>query len=140
MNRFHCARSLQNTAAFITVSLLTLTAAFAQVASGTTGIDASGSYQQEVRTCQGDMLREDRATCLREARNALAEKRRGMLGNAGGHFEANALARCEPHAGEERLACQTRIRGQGTTSGSVAGGGVLREIETAVMPPESSAR
>lgn len=140
MNRIHCLRHLQCVASCATASLLTLTSAHAQVVTGTTGIDASGNYQQEVRVCHDEMQREDRVTCLREARNALAEKRRGALGNAGSNFEANALARCDAHTGEDRLACQARIRGQGTTSGSVAGGGVLREIETIMTPVPSTTR
>lgn len=140
MNRFHCAAPLRTLASFTTLTLLTLSAATAQVATGTTGIDASGNYRQEVRTCGVDMPRAERATCLREARNALAEKRRGALGNSGAHFEANAMARCDVHANDERLACQARVREQGTTSGSVAGGGVLREVETVVTPAPSMPR
>lgn len=137
MNRFHRLHPLPRVAA-LAAALFVLPLASAQVATGTTGIDASGNYQQELRTCQGDMPHEDRATCLREARNAQAEKRRGRLDNAGGDFTANALARCGAHTGDERGACEARIQGQGTTSGSVAGGGVLREIETTtVVPPPS---
>ena len=45
------------------------------------------------------------------------------------------MARCEPLAGEDKAACEARVMGYGSTSGSVAGGGVLREVETVVMPP-----
>ena len=38
------------------------------------------------------------------------------------------MARCEALAGDERTACVARIRGEGSVSGSVAGGGILREI------------
>jgi hypothetical protein len=38
-------------------------------------------------------------------------------------------------AGEDKAACEARMMGYGTVSGSVAGGGVLREVETVVMPP-----
>lgn len=140
MNRIHCLCHLQYAASCTAASLLTLTSAHAQVATGTTGIDASGNYQQEVRACKNEMQHEDRATCLREARNAQAEKRRGALGSVVSNYEANALARCDAHQREDRLACQARIRGQGSTSGSVAEGGVLREIETIVTPAPSTAR
>ena len=43
--------------------------------------------------------------------------------------------RCDPLGGEEKAACQARALGYGNTSGSVAGGGVLREVETVVLPP-----
>jgi hypothetical protein len=115
-------------------ALLAMTAATAQVATGTTGIDTSGSYQQEVNACLTGRTQQDQATCLREARNAQADKKRGVLDNAGAQFQANAAARCEPLAGEDRAACRARLMGYGETSGSVAGGGVLREVETVVVP------
>jgi hypothetical protein len=112
-------------------------AALAQVpitAAGTTGIDASGNTQQERAACMSGRTQQDQATCLREANNAAAEKRAGKLDNNGAQFEANARARCEALAGEERSACEARVMGYGNTSGSVAGGGVIREVETVVIP------
>jgi hypothetical protein len=130
-------RSRQSLAYFGVTALLAVTAATAQVATGaagTTGIDASGIYQQEVQACMTGRTQQDRETCLREARNAQADKKRGVLENAGAQFQANAAARCDVLSGEEKAACQARIMGYGNTSGSVAGGGLLREVETVVMP------
>jgi hypothetical protein len=80
---------------------------------------------------------EDRATCLKEARNAHADKVRGVLYD-GGNLQANAMARCDVFTnGEDKAACQARVLGMGETSGSVAGGGVLREAETVVLPSDS---
>jgi hypothetical protein len=117
------------------VALLAVTAATAQVATGTTGIDASGSYQREIEACLTGVTQQDRATCLTEARNAQADKQRGALDTPSGALEANALARCQPLAGEEKAACEARVVGYGGTTGSVAGGGVLREVETVVVRP-----
>jgi hypothetical protein len=36
--------------------------------------------------------------------------------------------------GENQAACQARVLGMGSVEGSVAGGGVLREVETVVLP------
>jgi hypothetical protein len=116
-------------------ALLAMTAATAQVATGTTGIDASGSYQHEVNSCMSGRTQEDQATCLREARNARADKERGVLDNDGAQYQANARARCDVLTGEDKAACQARLMGYGETSGSVAGGGILREVETVVLPP-----
>jgi hypothetical protein len=116
-------------------ALLAMTAATAQVATGTTGIDASGSYQHEVNSCRSGRTQEDQATCLREARNARADKQRGVLDNDGAQYQANARARCDVLTGEDKAACQARLMGYGETSGSVAGGGILREVETVVLPP-----
>ena len=130
-NNSHSRKSLLS---FGVVALLAVTAATAQVATGTTGIDASGSYQQEVNACMTGKTQQDQATCLREARNAQADKKRGVLDNSGSQFDSNAATRCEVLAGEEKAACQARVLGYGNTTGSVAAGGVLREVETVVMP------
>jgi hypothetical protein len=125
---------------FGVASLLAMTAT-AQVATGTTadtGIDNSGSYRQEVQACMSGQTQEARDTCLREARSAHAAKQQGKLDSGGNDLAANALARCDPLAGEEKAACQARVMGYGQTSGSVAGGGVLRQVETVVMPPGHS--
>jgi hypothetical protein len=132
------ARSLKSLVSFGVAALLAVTAATAQVASGTTGIDASGSYQHELQSCLSGKTQQDQATCLKEARNAQGDKKRGLLDNAGGRFEANATARCDVLAGEEKAACQARMMGFGSTTGSIAGGGLLREVETVVMPAGSS--
>lgn len=129
-------RSRKSLISFGAIALLAMGAATAQVATlpGTTGIDASGSYQQEVQACQSGRTQQDQATCLREARNAQAEKRRGAL-DTQGNLQANAVARCNAFPpGEDRSACQARIMGYGSTEGSVAGGGLIREVETVVMP------
>jgi len=131
-NHSHSRKSLVS---YGVAALLAMTAATAQVATGTTGIDTSGSYQQEVNACMTGRTQEDQATCLREARNAQADKKRGVLDNAGAQFQANEAARCDALTGEENAACRARLLGYGSTSGSVAGGGVLREVETVVVPP-----
>lgn len=132
------ARSSKRLLPFGVAALLAMTAATAQVATGTTGIDASGNYRQEVNACMTGKTQQDRDTCLREARNAQADKKRGVLDNAGARFEANAAARCDVLKGEDKAACQARVMGYGSTSGSVAGGGLLREVETVVVPAGSS--
>lgn len=128
-------RSHKSLVSFGVTALFAVTAAAAQVAVGTTGIDASGSYQHEVQSCLSGRTQQDQATCLQEARNAQADKQRGVLDNADAQYQANATARCNVLSGEEKAACRARMMGFGETSGSVAGGGVLREVETVVLPP-----
>lgn len=138
MNRKQTTRGRTGLLAFSAASLLAMTAATAQVAggaAGTTGIDATGRFQSEVQSCRSGQTQQDRETCLREARNAQAERQKGTLRHPSEDFRANAMARCEPLAGEDKAACEARVMGYGSTSGSVAGGGVLREVETVVMPP-----
>jgi hypothetical protein len=99
-----------------------------------TTIDNSGVYQREIRACLSGRSHQARETCLEEAHNAHDAALRGQLAMAGEDFTANVLGRCEPLAGEDRAACEARVLGFGGSSGSVAGGGLLRWVETVVLP------
>jgi hypothetical protein len=125
---------------FGATALFAITAAAAQVAGAGHApmgapLDDSGNYAAEVQACKQGKTAEDQATCLKEARNAQAERKRGAMEAGGENYAANARARCNVLTGEERGACEARMMGYGTVSGSVAAGGVLREVETVVMPP-----
>jgi len=122
---------------FGVAALLAATAASAQIATGTTGIDASGNTQAERTACMTGNTQQDRATCLKEANNAAADKRRGVL-ESGANYTSNALARCDVLSGEDKAACQARIAGYGNATGSVAGGGVIREVETVMVPADAT--
>jgi hypothetical protein len=113
-------------------TLLMATTATAQRPAQVSDRDSAGQYQQEVQACRSGATSQDPASCLMEARNAQSDKKRGLLGNGNGDFQANALARCQVLNGDDKMACQDRMRGGGKVTGSVAGGGVLREIETVV--------
>jgi hypothetical protein len=102
--------------------------------------DAKGRYQQERAMCETGRSHQDRATCLREAGAALDEARRGRLDDSQAQYEKNALVRCNPLPPEDRQACIARMQGQGTTRGSVEGGGIYRELITReTAPSEPSA-
>jgi hypothetical protein len=97
---------------------------------------ARENYQQDRAACMS-LSGDDRKTCLREAGAAQVETRRGTLAT-GGDFQANLLARCEVHkTAEEKSYCERRMRGEGTVSGSVEGGGILREL-TVTVPVEET--
>lgn len=138
MSPINSSRSRKSLVYFGAAALLAMTAATAQVASGTTGIDASGSFKQEMQACMTGQTQQDRETCMKEARNARADKQRGVLASENSDYKANATARCDVLTGVDKAACQARIMGYGSTEGSVAGGGVLREVETVVMPAGQS--
>lgn len=119
-------------AALLAMTAATAQMASAQVASGTTGIDASGNAKSEMAACASGKAQEDKATCMKEVRNANAEKRAGKLGNSG-DFAANALMRCEVFkSADDQSACKARVMNDANAQGSVAGGGVLREAETVI--------
>lgn len=125
---------------FALTATLALTAATAQVASGTTGIDNTGNAKSELAACNSGRTQQDKATCLVEVKNANEARRAGKVDNAGGQFAANALARCNVLTGDDKLACEARVVGYGNPQGSVAGGGVITQIETVVVPPVGNVR
>ena len=122
----------------ISVTALLSLPAIAQVASGTTGIDATGNAASEMAACQNGATQQSRETCMTEVRNAAAAKRAGDLSSASGknngQYDANAVKRCDALAGENKIACEARVAGYGSPQGSVAGGGVLTQVETVVVP------
>lgn len=112
-------------------------AASAQIVTpGNTGIDNSGSYERERAACLTGATPQAQETCLREAANAQSDKRKGELQSQDrDQLVANAMRRCDALGGEDHAACTARVLGYGNQSGSVGGGGVIREVETVVVPP-----
>ena len=94
-------------------------------------ISAQQRYKQESAYCMSGQSHQSRATCLREARNALNDAKRGRLDNAQqSAFHRNALARCDVLPVEDRADCAARVEGRGVVSGSVEGGGIYKETAT----------
>lgn len=137
-SRSHAVRLIATVTAFVLLTVGTITAASAQIASGTTGIDATGNAQSEAAACISGKTQQDRQTCMTEVRNANNAKRAGKVDNSGGRFKQNAMSRCDVFQGEEQIACQARVVGYGDTAGSVAGGGVIRQVETVVVPADAT--
>jgi hypothetical protein len=99
--------------------------------------DAQARYQQERAACMNGRSSQDQATCLKEAGAALAEGRRGNLTSGKGQLPDNRMDRCNALTGDEKSDCIARMRGEGTTEGSVEGGGILREKVT-IVPGSAS--
>ena len=133
LSNFRLNNVAKGAAGFVFSALLAMSAT-AQIAAGTTGIDATGNAQSELAACNNGKTQQDRATCLIEVKNANAAKRAGKVDNAGGQFQANAMQRCNVLPAEDKIACEARVVGYGNPQGSVAGGGVVTEIETVVVP------
>jgi hypothetical protein len=92
--------------------------------------DRLARYQQERAVCTSGRSNQDRGTCLREAGASYAEAQRGGLGDSSAPYAANASQRCARLPEDDRLDCAARMKGQGSRSGSVAGGGIYRELTT----------
>ena len=119
---------------FFRTAAVLLAAAWACGASTAASADANAARAEALKyrqACMAGQTHQDRATCLKEANNYLAELKRNpgqFQGKEG--LEGNAKARCEPMTGSERTACMARASGLGKVSGSVESGGVYRELVT----------
>ncbi len=96
---------------------------------------AKATYSKDRADCDAGRTAEDRATCLKEAGAAQVERKRNTL-DTNGSTHQNAVDRCNLVAAKDKADCLARIDGPAaanqktSTSGSVAGGGVLRETTT----------
>jgi hypothetical protein len=107
----------------------------AGLASGATSAapavsDARARYEQERAVCLSGQSSQDRATCLREAGAAYADAGKRNADESAAQNQKNATKRCDALPDPDRRDCMARMQGQGTTSGSVAGGGITRELVT----------
>ena len=123
---------------FFRPAVVVLAVTLACGASIAANADANAARAEALKyrqACMAGQTHQDRATCLKEANNYLAELKRNpgqFEGKAG--LDSNAKARCEPMTGSERTACMARASGQGKVSGSVESGGVYRELVTVETP------
>lgn len=104
--------------------------AAAQGAGKSAAADARAVYERELASCQSKPSNDDRATCRREADAAHAEARRGGSTVDPAQLAANALKRCDALPETDHKDCIARMQGRGTTRGSVAEGGIYRELVT----------
>ncbi len=116
-------------------SLLTLCALVALAVSTPASAASRGAaeahqrYLDDRAACLSGKTGEDRKTCLREAGAAQDAARRGKLTDAQAGYEQNQLARCAYYRdADDRKYCERRMRGEGTTTGSVEAGGILRQL------------
>lgn len=117
-----------------------LTAIAIGAAHAESATQAQANYKQDRNNCLNGQTGESMKTCLREADAALNDAKNGKLDKFNTNFEQNALARCQVFKNEEdRGLCERRQR-EGTVSGSVAGGGEIRELTVIVPADETSAR
>jgi len=115
-------------------ALLGATAAIA--ADGVIVADAQSVYQKDRAACLNGATNQDQATCLKEAGAALQASKRGGLDDGQAQVEQNRLLRCDGQPPEDRQNCVRRMRGEGSTSGSVEAGGIYRELVTPDVPPQ----
>ena len=125
------------------LTMLTVAAALAGTFAATSAFagepvatnDAKALYLKEKANCEAGNTTQDRATCLKEAGAALDQKKKGKLDNSGSPV-ANATDRCNALPQKDRADCVARLVGplgpnqRVTASGSVEGGGMIKETTT----------
>ncbi len=79
-----------------------------------------------------------RDDCLLDAFGAYLSARRHTLDDVMPEYARNALYRCDPLTSDLRQSCWARMRGEGTTSGSVSTGGIYRELVTIEQAPSDT--
>jgi hypothetical protein len=87
-------------------------------------------YQRDAAVCLSKGYKGARNECLSDASTARASREPVTVDPDPGRYARNALQRCEALKEPDRGDCVARMQGQGTTSGSVAGGGIYRELVT----------
>ena len=116
------------------VALLGATAAVAADSGNLS--KAQSAYQKERAACLNGATNQDQATCLKEAGAALQAAKRGGLDDGQARLEQNQLLRCDGQSPEDRQNCVRRMKGEGSTSGSVGAGGIYRELVVPDAPPQ----
>jgi len=109
---------------------LAIVATSALAAGNASSADAMKRHKGERAVCMKGQSNQDQATCLREAGAALASAKQGRWADDPAQYEVNARRRCQALPTDDRTACLARMDGQGTRSGSVAAGGIYRELVT----------
>lgn len=136
MNSIHHSSSLRASAghALATVAFALLSAAAVTAGAAETGkmadSQAQAQYKAQVAACNNGTSNQDKATCMKEATNALADARKGVLAEGNTAYGQNAVNRCNSLPSGEQADCKARIQNPTATSGSVNSGGVLRESVT----------
>jgi hypothetical protein len=99
---------------------------------------AKTQYDAERARCMSGTTGQDQASCLRSAGAAYDATKQGRLKDPNTRFHDNALARCANLPPSDRADCESRVDGGGDASGSVKGGGVIKQTVTPVpssVPP-----
>jgi hypothetical protein len=128
MNK-HQARTPRSSRALVML-LAALTAASALAAGKLPQTDPHVRYQREAGACYTARPADRRADCLSDAALRLANSLPTPATESSDALARNLLKRCEPLPEQDRQDCVARMQGQGTTSGSVASGGIYRELVT----------
>ena len=95
--------------------------------------------QQDRPVCGDGRTPKGATKCRSQADFDIARSRQAALDKDPAQYLRNAQERCKRLAAEDRRDCEARIAGKGSTSGSIAGGGIYRELVTIEIGAPASA-
>lgn len=138
MNRTsHSRATAWQTLAWLLLPVVTLVVPLvAHAAAGDAA--AQQRHRSESAACASKADAETRRTCLKEAGAAQDEAGRDGLRTPQADLSRNAKLRCDALPGDQKASCLARMSGAGVTSGSVEGGGVLRELRVSTPTAATS--
>jgi hypothetical protein len=120
-------------------SIVLRTTLVAACALSAVGAWAQSTFEQDRAACLRSDSQHERTSCLREAGAVRAQgtRKMPMAGDTPESRMQNAMKRCTNLPAESKATCERMVHGEGTVSGSVAGGGQIRELITPVpaVPP-----
>jgi hypothetical protein len=100
-------------------------------------------YQADRQACMRIADAEERRSCLRDAGAVRQEALRGQIvaDPDAEVLRRNAVQRCQVHRDQlERTMCERMALGEGEVSGSVEGGGLIRQLEVEIDPTSGAVR
>jgi hypothetical protein len=134
LNRFHFVRRSMG------VALVAMVCGQALIAGAQERSEKQLRFEADIQACRSGKTGQSYEACMKEAKAVLAAPASSTPSVSAEQRKDSASLRCEVLTGDEHTACIARMHGEGTVSGSVAGGGILREIVTTeVVPPDAKA-
>ena len=99
--------------------------------SATEQADRRAIYERDRAACESGKSTQERSLCLHDVTVAYRMPHTNKPYDLdAAAYQRNQALRCGPLKDKDLEACMARMRGAGTTSGSVETGGMLRELTT----------
>ena len=96
--------------------------------------EINAKFEQDKANCLSGKTGAERTVCLNQATRARTSARNAPIYDDA-TYRHNKFDRCRVLSGDEARDCFARMKGEGTTSGSVEGGGIYREKVTIEVGP-----
>ena len=123
---------------FVATALLSLSALAATPTVSQQAAEINAKFEQDKANCLVGKAGAERNACMKEATKARNSARNAPIYDDA-TYRHNKFDRCRVLSGDEARDCFARMKGEGTTSGSVEGGGIYREKVTIEVGPVPAA-